>query len=93
MIRSMEGFTFATALDLNMSYYHIKLDVDVQNLCTNLFPWGKYKHKRLPMGIKISPDVFQNVMSKFTQDMDYVKTYLDDLFVLTNKSFNEHITK
>jgi hypothetical protein len=26
MIRSMVGFTFASALDLNMSYYHIKLD-------------------------------------------------------------------
>jgi hypothetical protein len=28
MIRSMEGFTFASALDLNMGYYHIKLDAD-----------------------------------------------------------------
>jgi hypothetical protein len=26
MIRSMEGFTFGSALDLNMGYYHIKLD-------------------------------------------------------------------
>jgi hypothetical protein len=25
MIRSMEGFTFASELDLNMGYYHIKL--------------------------------------------------------------------
>jgi hypothetical protein len=30
MIRSMEGFTFAPALDLNMGYYHIKLDADAQ---------------------------------------------------------------
>jgi hypothetical protein len=28
MIRSMEGFTFASELDLNMGYYHIKLDSD-----------------------------------------------------------------
>jgi hypothetical protein len=34
MIRSMEGFTFASALDLNMGYYHIKLDADAHNLCT-----------------------------------------------------------
>jgi hypothetical protein len=39
MNRSMEGFTFASALDLNMGYYHIKLDADAQNLCTILFPW------------------------------------------------------
>jgi hypothetical protein len=76
MIRSMEGFTFASALDLNMGYYHIKLDADAQKPCTIVFPWkiGKYKYKRLPMGIKIAPDVFQNVMSKLVQDMEYVKT-------------------
>jgi hypothetical protein len=50
----MEGFTFASALDLNMGYYHIKLDADAQKLCTIVFLWGKYKYKRLPMGIKIS---------------------------------------
>jgi hypothetical protein len=40
MIRSMEGFTFASALDLNMGYYHIKLDADDQYICTILFPWN-----------------------------------------------------
>jgi hypothetical protein len=56
MIRSMEGFTFASALDLNVDYYHIKLNADAQKLCTSLFPWqmGKYKYNRLPMGIKIA---------------------------------------
>jgi hypothetical protein len=28
MIRSIERFTFASALDLNMGYYHIKLDAE-----------------------------------------------------------------
>jgi hypothetical protein len=39
MTRSMEGFTFASALDLNMGYYHIKLDADDQKLCIIVFPW------------------------------------------------------
>jgi hypothetical protein len=61
-----------------MGYYHIKLDADAdadaQKLCTIVFPWymGKYKYKRLPMGIKIAPDVFQNAMSKLVQNMEYV---------------------
>jgi dihydroorotate dehydrogenase len=95
VIRSIEGFTFASALDLNMCYYHIKLDADAQKICTILFPWnmGKYKYKRLPMGIKIAPDVFQNVMSKLVQDMEYVKTYLDDLSILTNSRFKDHLLK
>jgi hypothetical protein len=55
MIRSMEWFTFASESDLNIGYYHIKLDADAQKLCTIVFSWhlGKNKYKRLPMGIKI----------------------------------------
>jgi hypothetical protein len=45
------------------------------------------------MGIKIAPDVFENAMSKLVQDMEYVKTYLDDLLILTNSSFKEHLLK
>jgi mRNA-degrading endonuclease YafQ of YafQ-DinJ toxin-antitoxin module len=92
MIRSMEGFTFASALDFNMG---IKIDADAQKLCTIVIPWniGKYKYKCLPMGIKIAPDVFQNVMSKLVQDMEYVKKYLDDLLILTNRSFRDHLVK
>jgi hypothetical protein len=78
MIHSMEGFTFASALDLNMGYYHIKLNDDAQKLCTIVFPWnmGKYKYKRLHMVIKfpLVPDILQNVISKLVQDMEYVKT-------------------
>jgi outer membrane phospholipase A len=87
MIRSIEGFTFASELDLYMGYYHIKLDHDAddQKLCTTVLPWGEYNYKRLPMGIKIAPDVFQNVISKLVQDMEYDKTYLDDLLTLTNR--------
>jgi hypothetical protein len=58
MIRSMEGFTFASALDLNMGYDHIKLDTDSQKPYKIVLPWHmgkhKYKQKRLPMGIKIA---------------------------------------
>jgi dihydroorotate dehydrogenase len=91
----MEGFTFASALALNMGYYCIKLeyDSDAQKLCTIVFPWGKYKYKRLPMGIKIAPDIFQNVMSKLVQDMEYFKAYLDDLLILTNNSYKHHLLK
>jgi hypothetical protein len=45
------------------------------------------------MGIKIAPDVFQNVMYELVQDMEYVKTYLDDLLILTKSSFKDHLLK
>ena len=32
-------------------------------------------------------------MSKLTQDLEYVKTYLDDLLILTNNNFADHLIK
>jgi hypothetical protein len=32
-------------------------------------------------------------MSKLVQDMEYVKTYLDDLLILTNSRFKDHLLK
>ncbi len=51
VLQEIEGFSVATALDLNMSYYTITLDPDASKICTIIFPWGKYSYKRLPMGI------------------------------------------
>jgi hypothetical protein len=94
---NMRRIYLYSALDLNMGYYYIKLDTDAQKLCTILFPWHieKYKYKCRPMGIKIAHDVFQNVISKLFQDIEYVKTYLDALLILTNRnnSFNYHLIK
>jgi hypothetical protein len=77
MIRSLEEFTFTSELDLNMSYYHIKLDSDAQKLCTIIFPWhlGKYKIQTLTHGYQDCQDcdVFQNFMSNLVQDMEYIK--------------------
>ena len=55
----LEVFQYATALDLNMGYYTIQLDPDVQKICTIVLPWGKYSYLRLPMGVACSPDIFQ----------------------------------
>ncbi len=61
VLQEMEGFTFASALDLNMGYYTIRLDPDASKICTITFPWGKYSYLMLPMGVAGSPDVFKNV--------------------------------
>jgi hypothetical protein len=60
VLQELEGFTFATALDLYMGYYTIRLDPDASRICTVIFPWGKYSYKRLPMGIAGSLDIFQS---------------------------------
>ena len=95
MLQKLEGFKYATALDLNMGYYTIKLTVnpDAQNLCTIVLPWGKYKYKRLPMGVAGSPDIFQAKMSSLMAGLEFVRVYLDDCLVISTTTFSDHLTK
>ncbi len=50
-LQELEGFTYATTLDLNMGYYTIRLDPTATKMCTVIFPWGKYSNQRLLMGL------------------------------------------
>ena len=56
MLLKLEGFMYASSLDLNMGYYHIQLTPHARELCTIVLPWGKYEYCRLPMGVCNSPD-------------------------------------
>ena len=93
MLLNLEGFQCATSLDLNMGHYHIELSPFSKRLCTIVFPFGKYEYQRIPMGLSYSPDYFQEKMSELMQDLEYVRTYLDDLLVLTKGSFTDHLEK
>src|SRR5688500_13631933 len=64
MLQKLEGFMFATSLDLNMGYYHILLTLNASRLCTAILPWGKHKYLSLLMGLCNSPNIFQEKMSK-----------------------------
>jgi hypothetical protein len=72
VLQELEVFSFATALDLNMGCYTIRLDLDASKICTIIFPWGKYSYKQLPIGFAGSPDIFQGKMSELMEFLEYV---------------------
>jgi hypothetical protein len=73
-----------------MGYYHIPLDLEAQKLCTTILPWGKYQYKRLPMGVKTSPDIFQRIMYELLGDIPNMQVCLDDIIITSNGTFEEH---
>jgi len=93
VLQELEGFQYATALDLNMGYYTLRLDLTTSDMCTIIFPWGKYSYQRLPMGASNAPDVFQAKMGTLFQDLEYVRAYIDDLLILSSSTFEDHLDK
>ena len=86
LLFKLEGFKYVPSLDLNMGYYHIKLCPFSRNLYIIVHPCGN-------MGLCNSPDIFQEKMNELFNGLDYVRTYIDDLLIISNKPLEDHIKK
>jgi hypothetical protein len=87
VLQEIKGFTFATALDIDMGYYTITLDPDASKICTI------YSYKQLPMGVAGSPDIFHGKMLDLMESLEYVRAYLDDLLCISKLSLEDHQDK
>ena len=81
-MQQLEGFQYATALDINMGYYTIRIYPASQDMTTIVTEFGKFRYNRLPMGMCASGDIFQVKLDKLSSDIKGVKTYIDDILVL-----------
>ncbi len=93
ILQELEGFTYATALNLNMGYYTIRLDPTASKMCTIIFPWGKYSYKRLPMGLGGSANIFQAQIMDLMESLEFVRAYMDDLLIITRGILDKHFPK
>jgi hypothetical protein len=91
MLQKLQGFMYTSSLDLNMRYYHIELTPNASRLCTVVLPWGKYKYLQLPMGLRNSPNIFQEKMSKLMTGLEFAHAYIDDLRVISKDTFENHL--
>ena len=79
LIQKMQKFKSATALDLSQGYYIVPIDKESSPICTIILPWDNYAYKRLPMGLCLAPDIFQNLMLQYLGYLDYILVYIDDV--------------
>ena len=93
MLLKVSHFTYATALDLVMGYYNITLSADASKLCTIVTPFGKYEYLRLPMGVSVAPDIFQEKICDLFHDLEHVRAFIDDLLVVSHGTYEEHIAE
>jgi hypothetical protein len=93
LLHKLEGFMHATSLDLNMGYYHIKLNPDAQKYCTIITQWGCLSYLRLPMRISSSADKFQERMTELMRGLVFVRVCIDDVLLVSKTTFLNHLFK
>ena len=45
------------------------------------------------MGVAGAPDIFQEKMSDLMRALQYVRTYIDDLLIISKSTFEDHLKK
>ena len=93
LLQDLSGFTHATALDLSMGYYSIRLSNKSSDACTIITEFGKFRYKRLPMGVSCSPDIFQAKINELLGDIEGICAYIDDLLLLSKGSWEDHLER
>ena len=91
MLLKLEGFQYATYLDLKIKYYHIGLSKNTSNVCTIILPWWKYFYKRLPVGISNYPKMFQQKTNDSFHEFKFIHAYMDGILVLTKGYWIDYV--
>lgn len=89
LAEKIRGADYFTVLDLKDGFYQIELDEEASKLCTFATPFGCYRYKRFPFGLKMGPELCQRYNTEIFGGIDGVVIYLDDILVM-GKSLEEH---
>ena len=93
ILLNSEGFQYATSLDLDMDFYHIRIRKETSNLCTIILPRGNYKYKYLPMGVCNSLDIFQVKMNELLCGFYFIGAYINEILRRTKGYWYNHLEK
>ena len=84
---------YYSSLDMNSSYYQVRIDERQKDLYTFMHPDGKrrFRFKYAPFGSKLISFVFQSIIAgSVLKDISSVVSYIDDIIIFS-KNFESHI--
>lgn len=70
-----------SVLDASNGFWQVQLDDNSSYLTTFNTPFGRYRWRRMPFGIKSAPEVWQRKMNEIIEGLDGVAVIADDFLV------------
>jgi hypothetical protein len=81
VITRTSGSKLFTVIDANQGYFQLELDEKSSHLVVFNTPFGRYRYKRLPMGISSAPEIYQRAMNELFSDIEGVEIVMDDILI------------
>lgn len=81
ILDQLQGSSIYAVLDARAGFHQIAIKEECRHYLAFSTRSGKYEFCRLPMGLKISPAIFQKAMIKILRGLDFVHVFLDDILV------------
>ena len=78
---AFNGAKFFSKLDAKSGYWSVHLEKKSQELTTFRTPFGRYCYKRLPFGLSVSQDIFQERMDRIIAQVPGCVGIADDIAV------------
>ena len=75
------GAKVLSKLDAKSGFWQLKLTPSSSQLCTFATPFGRYRFKRLPFGIKFASEVYHRTIHGIFEDLPGVDTSMDDIII------------
>lgn len=70
-----------TVLDASKAFHQVELDEDSSKITTFQTPFGRYRYKRMPYGIKTAPEIFHKKFKEIFGNINNIEHFMDDLKV------------
>lgn len=83
---------FMSTIDLRSGYWQVSVKPSDRDKTAFVSPFGTFRFKRMPFGLKTAPATFQRLIDKFRTGLPDITilAYLDDIIILS-PSFQKHI--
>ncbi|XP_063585832.1 uncharacterized protein LOC134763205 [Penaeus indicus] len=92
LVDSIGQAKFITKIDMQKGYYQIGLTDNAKTISAFITPFGLYNYTVMPFGMCNAPATFQRAINYTIQGLEGVKSYLDDLLVISD-SWDVHIRR
>lgn len=84
MTEHAAGHKYFAKFDMEKAFYHIVLDEESRHLTTFYTPYGYFEFLRMPFGLNVAPETFQERVDLIVNTVPGAKAYLDDILVVAD---------